>query len=104
MKVELFEHCFGSGANVDGVDVAETDKELFDPESQKEARRKIISELTKNMDNIPAYYWTELAEMAVRDNPEFELNEEENYNEVCEQCGNWNSTTVYINTKKEEND
>lgn len=95
MKIVLSEHCFGSNAYVDGIDLTETKEGLFDPKEQKDARRKLLTELGKNIDNIPAYYWKELAEMAVQGNPDFEENKEESYHDTCEQCGNWNSSTEY---------
>lgn len=98
MKIVLSEHCFGSNAYVDGVNVTETEEGLFDPKEQKDARRKLLTELGKNIDNIPAYYWKELAEIAVQGNPSFEQKEEESYHDTCEQCGAWNSKIEY--TKK----
>ena len=95
MKIVLSEHCFGSNAYVDGVDLTETEEGLFDPKEQKDARRKLLTELSKNIDNIPAYYWKELAEMAVQGNPDFEENKEKSYHDTCEQCGNWNSSIEY---------
>lgn len=92
MKIVLSEHCFGSNAYVDGVDVTETHEGLFDPKKQKDARRKLLTELGKNIDNIPAYYWNEVAQMVVQGNPDFEENKEESYHDTCEQCGNWNSS------------
>ena len=95
MKIVLSEHCFGGGAYIDGVDITESNEELFDHKKQKDARRKLLTELGKNIDNIPAYYWKELAEMVVQNNPNFEENKEESYHDTCEQCGNWNSSIEY---------
>jgi hypothetical protein len=47
------------------------------------------------MDNIPNYYWKELAEMVVLDNPRYVLDEEQTSHDTCEQCGNWDSYLVY---------
>jgi hypothetical protein len=95
MKVVLSEHCFGSNAYVNGIDITETEEGLFDPVAQKDVRGAILLEIMQNMDNIPAYYWNELAQMAVQNNPRYEINEEESYHDTCEQCGNWNSSTEY---------
>ena len=95
MKVVLSEHCFGSNAYVNGIDITETEEGLFDPVAQKDVRGAILLEIMQNMDNIPVYYWNELAQMAVQNNPRYEINEEESYHDTCEQCGNWNSITEY---------
>ena len=95
MQIILSEHCFGGSAYVDGIDITETDEGLFDPKEQKDARRKLLTELGKNIDNIPAYYWKELAEMVVQGNPDFEEDKEDGYHDTCEQCGNWNYKNVY---------
>ena len=95
MKIVISEHCFGNDVYVDGVDLTEAEEGLFDPKKQKDARRKLLTELGKNIDNIPAYYWNDLVRMAVENNPRYQLNTEESSSDVCEQCGNWNSSTVY---------
>ena len=95
MKIVLSEHCFGSSVQVDGVDITETHEGLFDPKEQKDARRKLLSELGKNIDNIHAGYWKELAEMVIQENPNFEEDKEKSYHDTCEQCGNWNSSVEY---------
>lgn len=95
MQIVLSEHCFGGSAYVDGVDITEKEEGLFDPKQQKDARRKLLTELGKNIDNIPAYYWKELAEMVVQGNPDFEEDKEKSYHDTCEQCGNWNYETIY---------
>lgn len=93
MKIEISEHCFGSYASVDGINLCED--EYVDKDLQKDYRGAILLELMKNMDNIQSYYWKELAEMVVENNPRYEINEEETSHDTCEQCGNWNSTLVY---------
>jgi hypothetical protein len=95
MKIEIGEHCFGSYASVDGVSITEIEEGLFDPKLQKDARGAILLEIMQNMDNVPAYYWKELAEMAVGSNPRYEVDTEETFHDTCEQCGNWNSNLVY---------
>ena len=95
MKIVLSEHCFGSSVHVDDVDLAEKEEGLFDPKLQKDYRGAILLELMKNMDNIPNYYWKELAEMVVLDNPRYVLDEEQTSHDTCEQCGNWDSYLVY---------
>lgn len=95
MQIILSEHCFGGSAQVDGVDITETHEGLFDPKEQKDARRKLLSELGKNIDNIDAGYWKELAEMVIQGNPNFEEDKEKSYHDTCEQCGNWNYQNVY---------
>lgn len=95
MKIEIGEHCFGSYARVNEISLTESEEGLFDPIVQKDIRDAILIELMQNMDNIPSYYWKELAEMAVLDNPRYERDEEETFHDTCEQCGNWNSNLVY---------
>lgn len=95
MKIVLSEHCFGSGTYVNGIDLSETEEGLFDPVAQRDARGAILLEIMQNMDNLPSYHWNELVQMAVQNNPRYEINEEESYHDTCEQCGNWNSSTEY---------
>ena len=95
MKIVISEHCFGNDVYVDGVDLTEAEEGLFDPQKQKDYRGAILLEIMQNMDNIQAYYWNDLVRMAVENNPRYQLNTEESSSDVCEQCGNWNSSTVY---------
>ena len=95
MKIEIGEHCFGSYATVNGTSLTESEEGLFDPVAQKDIRGAILLEVMQNMDNIPSYYWKELAEMAVSGNPRYERDDEETVHDTCEQCGNWNSNLVY---------
>jgi hypothetical protein len=102
MKIVLSDHCFGSDAYVDDIDLSESEEGLFDPKTQKDARKKILSQLSENIDSIPNYYWKELAEMVIHSNLEFERDEEGSSSDTCEQCGNWNTYTVYINKNTKE--
>ena len=95
MKIEIGEHCFGSYATVNGTSLTESEEGLFDPVAQKDIRGAILLEVMQNMDNIPSYYWKELAEMAVSGNPRYERDDEETLHDTFEQCGNWNSNLVY---------
>ena len=79
MKIEIGEHCFGSYATVNGTSLTESEEGLFDPVAQKDIRGAILLEVMQNMDNIPSYYWKELAEMAVSGNPRYERDDEETF-------------------------
>lgn len=93
MKIEIGEHCFGSYATVDGIDICE--EEHVDKKLQKDYRGAILLEIMKNMDNLPNYYWRELADMVVSNNPRYKIDNENSYHDTCEQCGNWNSNVIY---------
>jgi hypothetical protein len=93
MKIEIGEHCFGSYVIVDGVDIC--DEEFADKDTQRSLRGALLLEILRNSDNINNYYWKEIADMAVNNNTRYEVNAEESSHDTCEQCGNWNSNTVY---------
>ena len=93
MKIQIGEHCFGSYVSVDDTNLC--NDEYVDLDLQREGRIKILAELNKNIENIPGSYWKELAEMAILNNKDFEVDEEESFHDTCEQCGNWNSNLVY---------
>lgn len=95
MKIELIEHCTGHATYVDGIDISDKEENILDKKGLLDVKRKVLSELSKNIHNIPNYKWLEIVEASLVDNTRFSIITEEGYQDICDQCGDWGSKTVY---------
>ncbi len=93
MKLEIIEHCFGQYVRVNGVDVCDMDN-VYSKEELLEKRMLLIKELTNSNLFVHPSIWIDIAN-SLSGLDSFEYNEEESNSDVCDQCGNWNSTNVY---------
>jgi len=93
MKLEIIEHCFGQYVRVNGVDVCDMDN-IYPKEELLEKRMLLIKELTNSNLFVHPSIWIDIAN-SLSGLDSFEYNEEESNSDVCDQCGNWNSTNVY---------
>jgi hypothetical protein len=93
MKLEIVEHCFGQYVRVNGVDVCDMDN-VYPKEELFEKRMLLIKELTDSNLFVHPSIWIDIAN-SLSGLDSFEYNDEESSSDVCDQCGNWNSTNVY---------
>jgi hypothetical protein len=93
MKLEIVEHCFGQYVNVDGIDVCDTD-DIYSKEELLEKRLLLIDELKDNILSINPNIYIEIAN-TLSSLDSFDNNVDESSSNICEQCGNWNSSQVY---------
>jgi hypothetical protein len=93
MKIEIINHCFGEYIKVDGVDVCDMD-DIESKEDLYEKRMLLIQELSDNILSIHPGVFIEIAN-TLSSLDSFEHDGEESSSDVCNQCGNWNSSEVY---------
>ena len=101
-KIEIYEHCFGPGVIIDGVNL-HIDSNSYDgsveEEQQKIVDKKIdqlidkLKEIKCSLDQCDLYAIAEM--VATRGGYEYD-EENSQEGESCNQCGNYNYSYVYV--------